>query len=68
MGRLEPAFGDGVFHLGKKYADILRAVHAAEAGEQIFFAITKFAIEKDEAFRAVIACVDGLGDELRMRG
>ena len=65
---LKPAFRDCIFHLSKNNPSILRAVHAAEAGEKVFFAIAKFAVEKDEALSAMIARVDRLSDKLRVSG
>ena len=63
---LKPGFRDRILHLHHDDADILRAADAAEARQQIFFAVAQFAVDDDDRFRAVIAGVDGLGDQLRM--
>ncbi len=65
-GRLEPALGDGVLHLQQHDADVLRPAYAAEAHEQIFFAVAEFPVDQHHRLGAVIARVDRLGDQLRM--
>ena len=61
---LKPGIGNGIFNLGAEDADIFWAADAAEASKNIFFAVREFAIEEDDGFRAVIAGVNGFGDEL----
>jgi len=48
--RLQPAFGDIILDLKKKDAGILWAADAAEAREQILFAVAEFAITSTRAF------------------
>ena len=65
-GGLKPRVRDRVLHLHHHDADILRPADAAEARQQIFFAVAQLAVENDHRLRSVIAGVDGLGDELRV--
>ena len=67
-GGLEPALGDRILHLQQHDADVLRAADAAETHQQIFFALVQLSVNEDDGFSAVIAGVDGFGDELRMLG
>ena len=66
--RAEPVVSYRVFHLGKQEANVFRTAHAAKAGQQIFLAVTEVSIYQDHALGTVIACVDGLGDELGVSG
>ncbi len=47
-------------------AGIFRPVHAAEFGELVVFVLGQFSVHQDYGFGAMIARVDGLGDQLRM--
>ena len=64
--RLEPALGDRVLHLQQHDANVLRAAHAAEAHQQVLFAVAQLSVDEDHRLGAVIARVDGLGNQLRM--
>ena len=50
--------------MGAEDTDVFGAADAAETSEKIFFAVGEFAIEEDDGFRAVIAGIDGFGDQL----
>lgn len=64
--RLQPFIGHGILDLRKDDADIFRPAHAAEASQQILFAIAQFSIQHDQRLGSMVAGVDRLGDDLRV--
>src|SRR5689334_18794545 len=65
-GGLKPGIRRRILDLQHFNANVFRSTDAAKASQQVFFTVPQYSIDDDERLRAMIARVDGLGDELRM--
>ncbi len=67
-GSLKPVLGRCVFRLHQQDAGVLRAGFSSETHQQVLFAVAQLPIQQDHRFRAVIARIDRLGDQVGMLG